>query len=78
LIWWAIHSAPETENEAIQAALKTGEPAKERRSLVVVHVMKVAMICEIDRIEANPHFVAAPTLCERQMQVEIPIGLRVE
>jgi len=47
-----MNSVPETEKEAIHTALKTIELAKERGGLVVVNVMKIAVICEIDRIEA--------------------------
>jgi hypothetical protein len=71
-------SVAETKNEAVHAALKTGELAKERRSLVVVHVMKIAMICEIDRIESYPHFVPASMFRERQMQMKVSVNLRVE
>src|SRR5258707_4642803 len=74
----AMLSITETKNEAIHAALKTSESAKERRSLVVVHVMKISMICEIDRIKAYPNFVPAPMLRERQMQMKVSVNLCVE
>ena len=71
-------SVAETKNEAIHAALKTYELAQERRSIVVVNVMKIAMICEIDRIEAYPHFVPAPMFRERQVQMKVSVNLCVE
>src|SRR5579863_3694184 len=74
----AMASVAETKNEAIHAALKTGELAKGRRSVVVVHVMKIAVICEIDRIEAYPHFVPAPMFRERQMHMKVSVNLCVE
>jgi len=55
-----IHCQHRNENEAIPATLKTREPAEERRSLVVVHIMKIAVIVSIDRIEAEPALFVLP------------------
>jgi len=71
-------SISETKNEAIQAALETSETAKEWRSFVVVHVVKIAVIRQIDRVQADANLVPAPALRERQVQMEVPINLRVE
>src|SRR5258708_24975279 len=71
-------SVCETENEAIHAALETGEPAKEWRSHIAVHFAKIAMVREIDRIQADANLVPAPVLHERQVQMKISINLCVE
>src|ERR1700687_5453801 len=68
----------ETENEAIHAALKARELTEERRSHVVVHVAKIAVIREINRIQADANLVPAPALHERQVQMKISISLRIE
>jgi hypothetical protein len=71
-------SVAETKNEAIHTALKTSEFAKERGTHVVVHVMKIAVICEIDRIQAYPYFVPALMFREWQMQMKVSVNLCVE
>src|SRR5260370_28971572 len=68
----------ESENEAIHAALKASELAKKRRSHVAVHFAKIAMVREIDRIQADANLVPAPTLHEWQMQMKISIILRIK
>src|SRR6266849_995850 len=54
------------------------EPAKEWRSFVVVNVVKIAMVREIDRIQADANLVPAPALHERQVQMKISISLRIK
>src|SRR5258708_32290471 len=71
-------SVCETENEAIHAALETSEPAKEWRSHIAVHFAKIAMVREIDRIQADANLVPAPVLHERQGHMKISINLRVK
>src|SRR5260370_22794832 len=68
----------ESENEAIHAALKASELAKKRRRHVAVHFAKIAMVREIDRIQADANLVPAPTLHEWQMQMKISISLRIK
>src|SRR5260370_28630172 len=74
----AIYSISKIENEAIRAALETSEASKEWRSFVVIHVMKIAVVREIDRIQADANLVPAPALQERQVQMKISISLRIE
>ena len=73
-----MRSICETQNEAIHAALKAGELAKERRTHVVVHVVKIAVVREIDGIEADTNFVFAPALQEGQVQMKISVNLRID
>src|SRR5260370_40900143 len=68
-------SVCETENEAIHAALETGEPAKEWRSHIAVHFAKIAMVGEIDRIQADGNLVPAPVRHERQAHSKNSIKL---
>src|SRR6267154_5381792 len=74
----AIHSVSETKNEAIHAALETCEAAKEWRSHVAIHFTKIAMVRQIDRIQADANLVPAPVLHERKVHMKISINLRVE
>src|SRR5437879_4303071 len=74
----ATHSVSETENEAIHAALETREPAEEWRSYIAAHFAKIAMVREIERIQADANLVTAPVLHERQVQMEISINLCAE
>src|SRR5260370_27583658 len=71
-------SVCETENEAIHAALKASELAKKRRTHVVVHIMEIAVVREIDGIQADANFVFAPALQKRQVQMKISINLRID
>src|SRR6266481_297690 len=73
-----MRSICETQNEAIHAALKAGELAKKRRTHVVVHVVKIAVVREIDGIEAHTNFVFAPALQEGQVQMKISVNLRID
>src|SRR5260370_15948202 len=70
-------SVSETQNEAIHTTLETSEPPKEWRSHIAVHFAKIAMIREIDRIQADANLMPAPTFHERQVQMKIPINLRI-
>ena len=71
-------SISKTENEAIHATLKASELAKKRRTYVIIHFMKIAMVREIDGIQSNANFVFAPALQETQVQMEISINLRID
>src|SRR5882762_4595901 len=76
-----IHTMPsvgETENEAIHAALKASDLTKKTRIHVVVHIVKIAVVREIDRIESDTNLVPTPTPEERHVQMKISISLRIE
>lgn len=71
-------SVRETQNEAIHAALKASDLTKKRRTHVVVHIVKIAVVREIDRIESDTNLVPTPTSEKRQVQMKISISLRIE
>src|SRR6267143_7047632 len=71
-------SISEAKNETIHAALETSEPAKEWRGYVAVHLSKISVVREIDRIQPHANLVPAPVLHERQAQMKISINLRID
>src|SRR5437588_5655368 len=71
-------SISEVKNETIHAALKASEPAKEWRSHVAVHLSKISVVREIDRIQPHANLVPAPVLHQRQAQMKISINLRID
>src|SRR5438876_12413189 len=71
-------SISEAKNETIHAALKASEPAKEWRSHVAVHLSKISVVREIDRILHHANVVPVPVLDQGQAQMQISINLRID
>jgi hypothetical protein len=69
-------SVYEAEDEAIGAALESGELAEEGRRDDVVDVVKIVMVRQIDRIRSQPKLVMELIAYEGHM--EVPIHLRIQ